>query len=59
MISKSTSFLLTDGKLSQSGHRHYRHECEECGSVSPWYPMLEDAEVDEEVHMHKVHYSGG
>ena len=45
--------------ISKSGYSHYRYECEECGDLGLWYPMLEDAEVDEELHMHKVHYNGG
>ena len=45
--------------ISKGGRNYYRYECGECGDIGLWYPLQEDAEVDEELHMHKVHYAGG
>ena len=44
--------------ISKGGHYSHRYECDECGHTGLWYPLQEDAEIDEELHMHKVHRGG-
>lgn len=45
--------------ISKGGRNYYRYICDECQDIGLWYPLQEDAEVDEELHMHKIHYAGG
>ena len=45
--------------ISKGGRNYYRYECDECGDIGLWYPLVEDAEVDQDLHIHKIQYVGG
>ena len=42
--------------ITQGGRNYCRYECGECGDIGLWYPLVEDAEIDLELHTYKIHY---